>query len=302
MRGIFGNGLARKMRWFVHLVGVAGLLVLGNGCSVQRLATGSMVPVMEAALAEAYCSRDIETAREAIPGQLLLLRGLCRSAPDREELWTGAVQLYGSYAMIFVEERDPARAARLYREGWDLGRRFLMRRDWFAAAWDRGPDALAAELAERRPEDLSPLLMWTAACLAPHILAHLDEPAILADLPYAHVLADAAIAMTPEYFHGMPYVLKAIMLAKTPPMLGGDLATSQRLFEAAFGVTGGRFLYHRVLYARYYCVAALDQRAFVTALEAVLAAPEDLFPEVRLINRIAQEEAAILIEDQDYFF
>lgn len=298
MRRMFAAGWERA----AGLLGLAAIVAFGGGCSIQRIATGSMVPVMEASLAEAYASRDIETAREAIPGQLLLLRGLCRSAPDRVELWTGAVQLYASYAMTFVEEDDPARAVRLYGEGLDLGRRFLMRRDWFAAAWEAGPDPLAAALDEHRPEELSPLMMWTAACLAQHILAHLDDPAILADLPYAHVMADAAIAMTPEYFHGMPYVLKAIMLAKTPRMLGGDLEASEGLFEAAFDVTGGRFLYHKVLYARYYCVAALDETAFTRALDSVLAAPEDLFPQARLVNLIAKEQAGFLLEDREYFF
>ncbi len=277
-------------------------VLLLTGCSMQRIATGSMVPVMEASLAEAYSSRDVETAREAIPGQILLLRGLCRSAPDRVELWTGAVQLYASYAMTFVENDDPARAVRLYGEGLDLGMRFLMRHDWFAAAWEGGPDRLRETLADRRPVDMSPILMWTAACLGQWILAHLDNPRVLADLSFAYVLVDAAIAMTPEYFHGMPYVLKGILLSITPVMLGGDLEASRVLFESAFRVTEGRFLYHKVLFARYHSVAALDEDTFTTMLESVLDAPKNALPEAELINLIAKQQAETLLAEREYLF
>ena len=111
-------------------------LALGAaGCSVQKLAVYSMVPLVDASLREAYASGDIQTVRDAIPGQLMLLRGVCRSDPDRVETWTAAVQLYASYALIFIEDEDPQRAARLYAEGKDLGLRFLRRRGWFDQAW-----------------------------------------------------------------------------------------------------------------------------------------------------------------------
>lgn len=278
------------------------LILGGSGCSVQRLAVGTMVPVMEASLSEAYSSQDVETAREAIPGQLLLLRGLCQSDPSRIELWTTVVQLYASYAMTFVEDEDPERAARLYAEGLDLGRRYLDRIDWFARSWAEGPDALQAALADRKPVDLSPIIMWTGACLGQTIMANVDDPRVLADLPYVHVLADAALALTPDYFYGMPSVLKAILLSKTPRMLGGDPEKSQQLFDRAFAVSGRRYLYHLVLYAKYHCVATLDEEAFTAALEEVLAAPDDLFPEAQLINMMAKAQAAILLEDRDYLF
>ena len=293
------------MKRYLGCLWVPLLLVLtlgGSGCSVQRMAVGTMVPVMEASLAEAYSSQDVETARAAIPGQLLLLRGLCRSDPDRIELWTTIVQLYASYAMTFVEDEDPERAARLYAEGLGLGRRYLDRIDWFAQSWAEGPDALRAAIAERHPIHLSPIIMWTGACLGQTIMANVDDPRMLADLPYVHVLADAAMAMDPDYFHGMPYVLKAIVVSKTPRLLGGDPVLSQQLFDQAFAVSERRYLYHLVLYARYHCVAALDDVAFTAALEEVLAAPDDLYPEAQLINMMAKAQAAILLDDRDYLF
>jgi hypothetical protein len=271
------------------LLGV--LLLAMAGCSMQRLAVSSMVPVIDAALAEAYASGDIQTVREGLPGQILLIRGMCRTDPARVETWTAAAQLYGSFAIIFVENEDPQRAARLYSEGADLGLRYLRRLEWFDEAWRAGPDALRAAIAEREPRELAPLMTWTAVCLGKHVLDNLDKPRELADLPYVYVLADAVIALEPEYSFGMPYVLKALMLTLTPPMLGGDLAQADRLFQQAFDLTGRQFRIYQIFYARHFCTASLREDLFDATLREVLDAPEDLAPATRLVNLVAREQA-----------
>lgn len=278
------------------------LLLASTGCSLQRMAAHSMVPIMEASLDEAYASADIATAREAIPSQLLLLRGVAQSDPDKKEIWSTAVQLYASYALIFVEQDDPDRAARLYDEGMELGLRFLHRIDWFREGWEAGPDALRAELAQRRPVELTPMLLWTAACLGKHVLNNLDKPREIADLPYAFVLVDAAIEFDGTYFYAMPHVLKGLMLTIIPPMLGGDLEGAERHFQTAFTTTNRTVLLHHVLYAEYYCVQAWREDLFETVVAEILRAPEDLNPKVRLLNLIARERAAGLREIQEDLF
>ncbi len=282
---------------------LSGLLLSGlTGCSMQKLAVSSMVPIMDGALVEAYASGDVATVRDALPGQILLLRGVCHTDPDRIETWTTLTQLYASYGLIFVEDDDPDRAARLYAEGMTLGLRFLHRRDWFHEAWERGPDALRATIAQRRPAELGPIMTWTAACLGKHVLFNLDDMEALADLPYVYVLTDAAIELVPGYSYGMPFVLKALMLSLTPPMLGGDLEEAHRLFGRAFEVTERRFLLYQLYYARYYCTASLDEACFQATLEEIATAPENLDPDVRLVNRVARQRAERLAAEWEDWF
>lgn len=287
-----------RIVWLVMI----GLLFISSGCSVQRMAVGAMAPVIEDSLKEAYSSSDIKTAREAIPGQMLLLRGMMRTHPENVTICTAAVQLYTSFAMVFIGEKDPERAARLYDEGMFLGLRFLKRSDWFAKAWKEGPDALRAEITKRNPEALGPLMMWTSSCLGQHIMNNMDQPAVLADLPYVYVLADMALALDGEYYYGMPYVLKGALLARTPPMFGGDPEEAERLFQRAFEISDNRFLYHHILYATFVCVARLDEERFVSVLETVLAAADDLFPEAQLMNVVSKEQAADLLEMKEDLF
>lgn len=282
----------------ILLAPVCLLCLVTAGCSLQKVVVTTMEPVIRNSLAEAYSSADVQMAREAIPGQLMLLRGLCRSDSTKISLWTSTVQLYAAYALLFVEPNDPDRAAILYEEGKDLALSFLMRKNWFRTAWQEGPDALRAAIRKREPHDLAPLMTWASVCLGKHVLFNLDRPRELADLPFAYVLADAAIELDAEYFYGMPLVLKGVMLAATPPMLGGDVEEAERLFQDAYDVSGGQFLYYKVLHAGYVSVAALDEERFEQDLREVMEAPDDLLPEARLLNRLAKEDAAKLLDRQ----
>lgn len=293
----FAPRLLQRLSWLI-----LPALLLPTGCSIQRMAVNTMVPVMEGTLVEAFGTGDIETASQAMPSQILLLRGLCRTDSSSVEIWTTTVQLYASYALAFVEAENQERADELYLEGYELGARFLRRQAWINAAWKEGPDALRAAIARKRPQELSALMMWTSACLGKHVLFNLDQPRVLVNLPYAYVLSDAAVDLDECYFYGMPHALKAVMLAAAPLGLGGDLDGSRREFEIATRLAGNGFLYHSALFANYYCVAAQDSALFTSTLERVIAAPADALPDVLLMNRIAQQWARELLAKREELF
>lgn len=296
-----GEGRRARGRRRLAAATLLALLLL-TGCSRQALVVTATMPLLDAAIAETYGSKDVETARAGIPAQLMLLRGLCRNDPGRIETWTTTVELYAAYAMLFVTEEDPAWALDLYDEGKDLGLRFLRRHDWFARAWDAGPNALRAELARQQPRELGPIMMWTGACLGQHVLQNLERPHEMLDLPYVLVLLDAAIEQSGDYFYGMPYAAKGMMLAMIPLGLGGNLEESDRYFEKAFEFSERRFLLHQVLYARHRSVAGLDEEGFVRTLQAVIDAPEDRMPEMRFVNRMAQQQARRLLDQRAQLF
>jgi hypothetical protein len=296
-RGVERAGLRLPAGVWLGLV----LLVLA-GCSRQKLVVTATLPLLESAISETYRSSDVQTARAGIPAQLMLLRGLCHNDPGRLETWAITVELYTAYAMIFVGDENPSWGLELYDEGKNLGLRFLRRQDWFARAWDAGPDSLGAEIARRRPTEMGPILMWTGACLGQHVLMNQEHPREMLDLPYVHVLLDAAIDLSGDYFYGMPYAAKGMVMAMIPLGLGGNLESSDRYFQQAFDVSGRRFLLHQVLYARHCCVAGLDEEGFVRSLQSVLDAPDDLLPEMQFVNRLAKERARRLLEQRAQFF
>ena len=56
-------------------------------------------------------------------------------------------------------------------------------------------------------------------------------------------------------------------------------------------VPKGRFLLHKVMYARVYAVTMGDRALYERLLKEVLRAPRDIWPEYRLANEVAKHKA-----------
>jgi hypothetical protein len=278
------------------------LPVLLAGCSVTRgLAVRSFAPILHQSVESAYRDQDLATIREGIPGNLILLRGLCESQPGNEDLRSMAAQMYFSYAMGFVEDQYPARARMLYQEGLRLGREGLMRHAWFRRAEAQGSVPTSSMLSKAGKGDV-PLLFWTLANWSSWIALNLSEPEAIAQLPRLQVYLDRVLELEPEFFQGMPHVLAGTLLTFRPRMLGGNPEEGKRHFDEAFRISQRRMLIFQTVYARYYCHQMLDEECFDSTLKEVLDAPVDLNPAYRLLNQVAKEKARHLQEIRDELF
>ncbi|MGI5861551.1 MAG: TRAP transporter TatT component family protein [Myxococcales bacterium] len=166
-------------------------------------------------------------------------------------------------------------------------------RAWWPAGASADECAAAQAHAEAAP------LFWRAANLAELAREHgIVEGASARAL--AVCLAERAVALQPELFHGGPLRLLGRLLASLPALSGGDLARSRTLLEAAVA-RAPEFLQNRVDLAAYWAVKAQDRRAFESALRAVLAAPDGdaaIAPE----NALARRRAQALLERADVLF
>ena len=73
-------------------------------------------------------------------------------------------------------------------------------------------------------------------------------------------------------------------------------------FDAALKLSGDQFLMTKVSYAQYYLKAKYDQENFKKILQEVVDADLDKYPEVRLLNQLAQDQARELIKNADAIF
>jgi len=287
----------------LSLMMVASVVVYWiSGCALtSKLAIGTIEPILDATVQSAYRAGDIETIRQGIPGNLLILRGLCESDPGNEQMRTSAVQLYFSYVQGFVEETDPARAARLYEEGMELGLEGLRRKGWFRRADSSMPLPEQAALGKMSRRDV-PLVLWTMANWTGLIGLRQEDPRTIAQLPRVEAYLEHALKVMPDYFDGLGHVLLGTIWTFRPVMFGGDPVRGKRHFDNALEISDRRNLLYLVTYARYYCRQTLDEECFEQTLEEVLGAPEDLFPEYRLMNLLAKERAQILLDRREEFF
>lgn len=258
-----------------------------------------MVPILEKTVEAIYRDQDLDTVEKGMPGNLLLLRGMCESSPGNRDLWTMGAQLYFYYAMGFVEDGDPEQAKLLYLQGLSMGRRQLDRVDWFRP--DMEIDAFAEKLEGADRDDV-PLLFWTLANWVSWINLSMSEPAAIADLPVVEIALARVLEIDPTFFRGMPYAFAGTLGATKPVLMGGNPERAREAFDQAFEASGRRLLIFQVLYAQSYCRQTLDQEGFRKALQEVLEAPADLDPDYRLLNEVAKRKAHRLLEYEDDWF
>jgi hypothetical protein len=85
-------------------------------------------------------------------------------------------------------------------------------------------------------------------------------------------------------------------------MLGGDFGRSEKHFQRAHEINNNKLLLVDLLKAEYLHRQQLDRQAFHNTLQKVLAADDDLYPAMALVNAIAKEKAAALLALEDAWF
>lgn len=275
-------------------------LVLHQGC-FRQIAVGSLTGIMEDGFLVLNEEPDLELAEAAVASNLKLLESVLRGDPGNERLLLLACRGYASYAMGFIEDRDPERAREFYRRGRDFGLRLFPADGAVGRALRTGPAETASALRHLGRDDV-PGVFWTAIGWGGYISLGLTDPDALAALPRVEAMMEWVRATDPAYFHGGADFFLGTLLGSRPPILGGNPESSRAHFERALELSGGRFLLTHVYYARSYAVQAQDSALFARLLATVAEAPVDLLPAERLSNAIAKKKAALLREKTDELF
>ena len=243
---------------------------------------------------------DPETARSAIPAYMVLLDGILESDPDDPELLAAAATMYATYGAVFAD--DELRASRLTTRARTYALRAICNSyepscDWPALNYD---DFVAS--VQGVPEKHADMLYTYGFASLVFLRAHASDMNSLAELPeiealFFHYFDIAADQVTPS-----THTYMGIMLTLRPPALGGKPELAREHFEKAISLTDGRDLGAKVEYARGYAKLMYDRELHDRLLNEVMAADPDQHG-LTLSNILAQEDAAILLEEaDDYFF
>ena len=276
-------------------------LLLLCACIPKRVVVRTTAVILPDALAAMNEEGDLELAEAAAATNLKLVEGLLHADPKNRQLAALTAQGFGGYALAFVEDDAPARAAALYLRGKEYGLRALMQDRHVAAAVKGTDDAFAASLSHLGQGDKD-LILWTAMCWGKWIDLSRTDPAAVADLPRAEALFERLLALDEGYYYAAPHVFLGVFYGGRSKMLGGRPEEARAHFERAIELTGGRFLSARLYYAEYFARQTQDRALFETQLHAILDAPDDLLPEQRLANAVAKRKAARLLARVDEWF
>lgn len=218
---------------------------------------------------------DGELFAKLARGHYLLADGYLRGAEKKEE-----------YLATFTKGVDYAERALTA-----LSPEFKQR----VQAGDKVMDAVAAVGKESVPA-----LYWYSSNLGKWARAK-GFATTLGNKDTIKALMDRCLSLDPTYFYGGPNRYFGAFYAVAPSFAGGDLGKSEEHFKKSLELAPN-YLATKVLMAENLAVKKQDRELFKKLLDEVLAAPDDVIPEITPESRIEKAKAAELLAQIDEKF
>ena len=270
---------------------IAGLGLLLQGCSLNRLLLNSASGFFEGGLSVLYEEDDLDIAEKFLANNLKMLEMLLSKDPQNQRLNLMAAQGFGAYAMAFVEDESPRRAGRLYLRGFKYALNALPPKLRFDAKIT--PDDLEQKLAQMQVKQV-PALFWIGYNWGQYILQHLEDPRVLVNLAKVEFIMRRVLELDENYNFAGVHLFYGSFYAARPPILGGNPERGREHFERCLALNQGQLMMANVYFAKYYAVQVLDKKLFDRLLNEVLELDIDRYPQFRLMNSLAKRKAELL--------
>jgi predicted anti-sigma-YlaC factor YlaD len=298
----------------VPVLGVVLALALFSapGCSIKKMAIGSLADTLAASGDTFAADDDPELIRLAVPFSLKTIESLIAEVPDHPGLLLAACSGFTQYSYAFIqtdaEYEEPGdfeksqetrlRARRMYQRAT----RYCLRRleltyPGIEEALRRDPGAV---LAKAKRDDV-PALYWTAAAWGSAISLGLDQPELIADLPATRALMERALALDESWSQGAIHAAM-ISIESVPEAMGGSTKRAREHFARAVELSGGHSAGPYVTLAASVSQPAQDRAEFERLLNQALAIDADQHPGWRLANLVTQKKARFLLSRVDALF
>lgn len=291
---------------------VLGLVLVGSGGCVKKIATNSIANMLSGDGAGAFTrDDDLEFVGDALPFAIKLMESIRDAAPEHAGIHETVCSSTTQYAMAYVAW--PAEQVRYDDyEAYSLGqartKKFLDRAlvDCMKALELTYPGITEglnqdpiAKLSQVEEEDVS-LLYWVGATWLAKISKSKDDMGSIGALPVAAAFIKRALELDEDWSHGALHDL-AILLEPSLPMPGG-LERARTHYERAVELADGRLASPYVSLATSVSVVDQNREEFVQMMEKALAVDITASPDDQLANMYAQEQARYYLEHLDYFF
>jgi hypothetical protein len=279
---------------------LATLLFFAAGC-------GSMVrsaarPLIENLSSSIMKQRDVELVRQGAPAYLLLVDSLVQGSPDDVDTLSTAAGLYSAYTSAFVIDNDLERAKILSEKAKGYAVRALsIRNAVFAKVHDKPFEQFQAVLPALKREDLD-LAFLVISTWASYIQAHSGNWDSLADIAKVEAMTRRLLELDETFGHGSGHLVMGVIETLLPAALGGRPDDAKKHFERAMELSVGKFLMTPVMYAEHYAKTVFDRDLYESLLKKVLETPDDVYPDLILVNVLARKKAARMLAEADKIF
>ena len=282
------------------LISVCFALLLLSACSMNKMMVDMSLPMIEGGIEAMNAEPDLQLAEDSMPANISMLNGMIYLDPENVQLHIFAAQAYYGLSYGFNEDKDKPRAEKFYHRGLKHGLTALALLG-LKDLKKLNTDDFELQLKKLDKDDVG-ALFWTASNWAKLIDLHRDSTESLIQLPKPTAMMARVLELDETFYYGGAHMYFGIYYGSRAEMLGGDFKKSKQHFDKARAITDNRLLVADLLQAQYLAQQMFDQNDFHQRLTKVIDAPEDLYPELTLLNQIAKRKARLLISKEAQWF
>ncbi|HHJ36081.1 MAG TPA: hypothetical protein ENJ87_09985 [Gammaproteobacteria bacterium] len=271
-----------------------------SACSANKMMVSMSMPMIQGGIEAMNEEPDLQLAEDSMPANIGMLNGMLQLDPESIQLHIYAAQAYYGLSYGFNEDKDIERADKFYQRGLKHGLTALGLLG-LKNIRKLSPDELEEQL-QKLDEDAIAALFWTASNWAKWIDLNRDDAASLIQLAKPTAMMQRVLELDDTFYYGGAHMYFGVYYGARAPMLGGDFEKSRKHFERAREINDGKLLVVDLLQAQYLSRQMFDQTDFHQRLTFIIDAPEDLYPELTLLNNIAKRKARILLNKESKWF
>lgn len=284
----------------VKLFAYTLIIVSLSACSMNKMMVSASMPMIEGGIEAMNQESDLQLAEDSLPANISMLNGMIHLDPENIQLQTYAAQAYYGLSYGFNEDRDIQRASKFYQRGLKHGLTALAL-SGFDNAQEMTPDVFEQKLQKLDKDDVA-ALFWTASNWAKWIDLHRDTAESLIQLPKPTAMMQRVLELDESFYYGSAHMYFGVYYGSRAPVFGGDFNKSRQHFDKAREITDNRLLVADLLQAQYLARQMFDQEDFHQRLTKIIDAPEDLYPELTLLNQITKRKAKLLLSKEEQWF
>ena len=244
---------------------------------------------------------DPETIQKGVPAYLILISSMIKGDPDNPDILESGAQLYGAYASSFADstESKKALASRAFNYA---ARAMCIRNQVFCGTENISYFEFEKRLATVEASQIESLFIYVSSW-ASVVEANSTDWNMVAELPKVKAGIQHVLDTDETVSNGNAHVYMAVMESLLPATLGGKPELAKKHFDRAIEISGGTNLMAKVLFAEKYARLVFDRELHDSLLQQVVNADADAGSENQiLINTLARQKAAMLLQDADDYF
>lgn len=287
----------------VHLKLLPGILatLLLSACSTGKMVVKGTESIMDSSVETMNRETDLDLARDAMPANLKLIEGMLIEDPGNTVMRLYAAEGFYGYAFGFIELENRERASRFYRRCYAHALQALQDTGVPVNPESMSPADLETAIGKAGKKSV-PALFWTASCLGKWIDLNRDQLTGIIELSSVAIMMQRVLELDDDFYYGGAHMFFGVYYGGRSPLLGGNHELAEQHFSKAAAINQDRLLIVDLLQAEFLDRQRLDQAGFNKRLTRIIEAPDNLYPEMTLVNGIAKQRARHLLTLEDDWF